>query len=237
LRFSLEGSRPMTHSVKPGFTLPLALSALLAAYPLAHAQAPATSPTFPAAPPANTPGSMPRAGAADGTPFNPPSTATGRAVDGAAGRTSIPDGAPGNPPGTAAGRALDRATGATATPDQAGGRVPGATTAGTGLAPTPGSFMLERPRVSQLIGADVYNERNERVGEVDDVVLSGGTEVPGPVAVVQVGGFLGMGGRLVAVPLSELRWQSERSRVMLPGATRDMLEARPAFEYASLRGR
>jgi hypothetical protein len=48
---------------------------------------------------------------ADGTPGNPPSTVTGRAIDRATGNPTAPDGTPGNPPGTAAGRAVDRATG------------------------------------------------------------------------------------------------------------------------------
>jgi hypothetical protein len=47
----------------------------------------------------------------DGTAGNPPSTATGRAVDRAQGQTPRPDGTPGNPPGTAVGRATDRALG------------------------------------------------------------------------------------------------------------------------------
>jgi len=51
----------------------------------------------------------------DGTPGNPPSTMTGRAVDRMQGETPRPDGTPGNPPGTAAGRALDRATGTNTT--------------------------------------------------------------------------------------------------------------------------
>ena len=51
----------------------------------------------------------------DGTPGNPPSTATGRAVDRAQGQTPRPDGTPGNPPGTAAGRALDRTLGTNGT--------------------------------------------------------------------------------------------------------------------------
>jgi opacity protein-like surface antigen len=51
----------------------------------------------------------------DGTPGNPPSTATGRAVDRAQGQTPRPDGTPGNPPGTAAGRAVDRTLGTNST--------------------------------------------------------------------------------------------------------------------------
>lgn len=48
----------------------------------------------------------------DGTPGNPPSTMTGRAVDRLQGETPRADGTPGNPAGTALGRAADRATGA-----------------------------------------------------------------------------------------------------------------------------
>jgi hypothetical protein len=51
----------------------------------------------------------------DGTPGNPPSTATGRAVDRLQGETPRPDGTPSNPSGTAAGRAVDRATGSDTT--------------------------------------------------------------------------------------------------------------------------
>ncbi|MBV1800441.1 hypothetical protein [Siccirubricoccus sp. G192] len=48
----------------------------------------------------------------DGAPGNPPSTATGRAVDRMQGQTPRPDG---NPPGTAAGRAVDRTLGTNST--------------------------------------------------------------------------------------------------------------------------
>jgi putative membrane protein len=51
----------------------------------------------------------------DGAPGNPPSTATGRAVDRLQGETPRPDGTPGNPAGTAAGRAVDRTTGSNTT--------------------------------------------------------------------------------------------------------------------------
>jgi len=101
----------------------------------------------------------------------------------------------------------------------------------------PGSLTYERQRMSQIIGARVYNDANESIGEIDEVLLNGvvGAGVPGPVAVVQVGGFLGLGGRLVLVPLGDLRWNTERERILLSGATKETLEARPAFEYSALR--
>jgi hypothetical protein len=96
----------------------LAAAAILATAPLAHAQ------TRPDGTPGNPPsiatgravdraqGQIPRS---DGTRGNPPSTVTGRAVDRAQGRTSRPDGTRGNPPGTAAGRAVDRTLGTSTT--------------------------------------------------------------------------------------------------------------------------
>jgi hypothetical protein len=66
-----------------------------------------------------------------GTPGNPPSTATGRAVDRMQGETPRPDGTPGNPPGTAAGRAVDRATGSNSTGANPSGSAPVGTTGNT----------------------------------------------------------------------------------------------------------
>nr|WP_314074519.1 PRC-barrel domain-containing protein [uncultured Roseococcus sp.] len=192
---------------------------------------------------------------ADGTPGNPPSTAVGRAIDRATGNPTIPDGAPGNPPGTAVGRTIDRLTGQPTNPDGTGNNPPGtaldraarqsSTTppapaisapAAAVLAATSGSVVIERPRLSQILGGNIYNERNERIGEVDDVILSAPSgETQGPIAVIQVGGFLGIGGKLVAVPLNDLRWSAEHSRIVMPGASKEALQARTPFDYNSLR--
>ena len=176
--------------------------------------------------------------APDGTPGNPPGTAATRAFDRAAGTNtsgaypSQSDGTPANPPGTAVGRAVDRATdGSPAT--TATGRAPmtdgraNVTTTGAGMS----GIFAERQRVSQIIGSRVYNDRNEAIGEVDDIIMTGTT----PTAIVSVGGFLGIGARLVAVPMTDLQWNGERERIMLPGATKEQLQSRPAFDYGSLR--
>lgn len=179
--------------------------------------------------------------APDGTPGNPPSTATQRAADSVTGNRTEADGTGNNPPGTAAGRAMDRATSGTDTrggapgPNATGnaGTNRGSGTAATG-ATTPGmavdSMQLrEGQRASRLIGSTVYNENNESIGEVDDLIVpqAGGQ----PVAVISVGGFLGIGARLVAVPYERLQHNAERNRWMLQGATRDSLQSLPAFNY------
>ncbi len=84
-------------------------------------------------------------------------------------------------------------------------------------------------RTSKIVGADVFNEAGTSVGSVDDLILGSGGA--GMTAVLSVGGFLGIGARLVTVPMSELRYNQQTSRWMLPGATRETLTARPAFSY------
>jgi sporulation protein YlmC with PRC-barrel domain len=158
----------------------------------------------------------------DGTPGNPPSTATQRALDSATGSSPTPaDGTPGNPPGTAAGRALGTGpgTGTTAT---------GAT--GAAAAAVDSATLRSGRRASKVVGSNVYNENNESIGEVDDLILpQGGTG--SPVAVISVGGFLGIGAKLVAVPYDRLQMNAERNRWTLPGATKDSLTSLPTFSY------
>ena len=59
-------------------------------------------------------------------------------------------------------------------------------------------------RASKVIGSTVVNDQNETVGKIDDVIISG-AGAKEPVAVLSVGGFLGMGSKLVAVPYHELK--------------------------------
>jgi sporulation protein YlmC with PRC-barrel domain len=83
-------------------------------------------------------------------------------------------------------------------------------------------------RASKMLGASVYNENNESVGEVDDLLIPPGGGAP--VAVISVGGFLGIGAKLVAVPYDRLQ-AAGGSRWILTGATKDSLGSLPTFTY------
>ena len=85
-------------------------------------------------------------------------------------------------------------------------------------------------RASQLIGAAVYNEQNDKVGSVDDLIVKQGDRVV--TAIVSVGGFLGLGAKLVAVPYHQLRIDSTRAatKVVMPGASKAALSALPTFD-------
>jgi sporulation protein YlmC with PRC-barrel domain len=82
-------------------------------------------------------------------------------------------------------------------------------------------------RASKLIGAAVYSDGNERVGSVDDLIMTENDKIT--VAVIAVGGFLGLGSKLVAVPFDQLKRDGDH--VVLAGATKDTLNAMPNFIY------
>lgn len=84
-------------------------------------------------------------------------------------------------------------------------------------------------RASKVIGTSVVNETNDTVGKVDDVII--GQDGKSPFVVLSVGGFLGMGNKLVVLPYEQLK--TTGNKIVLPGATKDALKALPEFKYAS----
>ncbi|HTW27246.1 MAG TPA: PRC-barrel domain-containing protein [Acetobacteraceae bacterium] len=86
-------------------------------------------------------------------------------------------------------------------------------------------------RASKVIGSAVYNDQNQEIGSVDDLIVGQQNRIE--MAVIQVGGFLGIGGKLVAVPYHDLQMVPTKDgrRLMMPGATKDALKRMPAFTY------
>jgi hypothetical protein len=86
-------------------------------------------------------------------------------------------------------------------------------------------------RGSKLISADVRNDKGESIGKVDDVIVAPNGSLS--VVVIEVGGFLGIGGHLVAIPMRELRLSPTEPKLTPPGASKAALKALPEFKYAS----
>ncbi len=118
-------------------------------------------------------------------------------------------------------------------------------------------------RASKVVGLNVYNDKNESVGTINDILIdkSGNAKA----AVLGVGGFLGMGEHLVAVPFDKLKFvdtpvpssttsstsnksspsttgststSSSKSNPWYPdhalfNATKDELKAMPEFKYST----
>ncbi len=104
-------------------------------------------------------------------------------------------------------------------------------------------------RASKLHGIDVYNQKNEKIGDIDDVLMD--KDGKAKLAVLGVGGFLGMGEHNVAVNFSELKFSDQPVKGSTSGsnastnssekknypdhavfnATKDQLKAMPQFKY------
>jgi sporulation protein YlmC with PRC-barrel domain len=65
-------------------------------------------------------------------------------------------------------------------------------------------------RASKLVGVNVYNEANEKIGDINEVILDKSGKVAN--VILGVGGFLGMGEHYVAVAFDKLKWVNEPPR-------------------------
>ena len=88
--------------------------------------------------------------------------------------------------------------------------------------------VAEGYRASKLIGSTVVNDQNEKIGTIEDIIIGRDRVL---FAVLQVGGFLRLGGHMVAVPYQSLVLDETGSKIKLPGATQEALKKLPQFKY------
>ncbi|WP_406855830.1 PRC-barrel domain-containing protein [Alsobacter sp. KACC 23698] len=73
-------------------------------------------------------------------------------------------------------------------------------------------------RASKLMGVDIYGPNDEKVGDVNEIILDHQGAIKG--VVIGVGGFLGMGEKDVAVPFSSIQWSdTPRNASMASGSS------------------
>jgi sporulation protein YlmC with PRC-barrel domain len=89
-------------------------------------------------------------------------------------------------------------------------------------------------RASKIVGSSVYNDHNDKIGSIDDLVIGSDHSLH---AVISVGGFLGMGSKMVEVPYDKLEFGNTKgssdNRVVLPGMTKEQLTSMPDFNYTN----
>jgi len=89
-------------------------------------------------------------------------------------------------------------------------------------------------RTSKIVGSSVYNDRDEKIGSIDDLVIGNDKTMS---AIVSVGGFLGMGTKMVQVPFDKLKFgntkESTDNKVVMPGVTKDALTGMPDYHYTN----
>jgi sporulation protein YlmC with PRC-barrel domain len=62
-------------------------------------------------------------------------------------------------------------------------------------------------RASKVVGLSVYNDNNESIGSINDLLMDKSGNIK--AAVLSVGGFLGVGSQLVAIPYDKIKFVNE----------------------------
>ena len=81
-------------------------------------------------------------------------------------------------------------------------------------------------RASKLIGLNVYNNDNEKIGDISELIVDRAGKIE--AIVVGAGGFLGLGEHDVAVPYSQIAWSDQpvaASRNTIPPLTTGAADA------------
>lgn len=83
-------------------------------------------------------------------------------------------------------------------------------------------------RTSEVIGSTVYDVQNQNIGSVKDVVLDRDGRVS--AVVIDVGAFLGVGGKNVAVALNDLKTDNDRLTL---NKTKSQLQSAQPYRLSS----
>jgi sporulation protein YlmC with PRC-barrel domain len=88
-------------------------------------------------------------------------------------------------------------------------QTPTATTDRANMAPAAASDSSFKGdwRTSKVVGLNVYNDNNESIGSINDLLTDRNGNIK--AAVIGVGGFLGIGTHLVAVPFDKIKFVNE----------------------------
>ncbi len=136
-------------------------------------------------------------------------------------------------PGTTSGSSgSSTTTTTTATPTSPGMPIAGRTTLGVSTVEMQ-NVVLGWSALRDVLGKVVYNDQKDRIGKIDDLIITpaGAQRAPATsYAIVGVGGFLGIGKHDVAIPMEQIKLLN--GQLTLSGATKESLKALPVFEYA-----
>jgi sporulation protein YlmC with PRC-barrel domain len=110
------------------------------------------------------------------------------------------------------------------------GAIAAALVAGTAMAQTPtaatraeiNSASLNQAykgqwRLYKMIGLDVYNQNDEKVGDISELLVDQTGEIQ--TAILGVGGFLGVGERLVSVNFDQLKFDNQPVELKIASST------------------
>ena len=85
----------------------------------------------------------------------------------------------------------------------------------------------------QILGQTIYNDKNEKVGKVDDIIVAPDKAVS--YAIVGAGGFLGVGKHDIAIPVNQFKAVDEK--LVLAGASEGRAEGDAGVRIRTLKHR
>ena len=97
--------------------------------------------------------------------------------------------------------------------------------------------LISRPSIkaietSKLLGKSVQNDKNQKIGTLDDLVV---TKDHALFGVLQVGAFLGLGGHPVAVPYDSLDISDDGRKIVVAGASKESSASCPNTRRSNSR--
>jgi sporulation protein YlmC with PRC-barrel domain len=95
----------------------------------------------------------------------------------------------------------------------------------TRVAVTSHIIQPDEMRASKMIGSAVYDVQNRNIGSVKDLVLDKSGTVD--AVVLDVGSFLGVGGKYIAVPITDIKANNNRLTL---DRTKEQLQQMAAYE-------
>jgi sporulation protein YlmC with PRC-barrel domain len=81
-------------------------------------------------------------------------------------------------------------------------------------------------RAEKFIGSTVYDVQNRNIGKVKDLLFDKSGRVD--VSILDVGAFLGMGGKYVAIPLKDIKMDNNRLTLDM---TKEQLKSAQTFKF------
>jgi sporulation protein YlmC with PRC-barrel domain len=89
--------------------------------------------------------------------------------------------------------------------------------------------------ISTYYNEDVYDNQENKIGDVNDILLDASGRVS--AVIVGVGGFLGVGEKDVAVPFNALKVAEENGdRYLVMNTTKESLQSAPGYAFDKTKG-
>ena len=88
-------------------------------------------------------------------------------------------------------------------------------------------------KAEELVGTTVYGANDENIGEISDIVLNKDGKVD--AVIIDVGGFLGIGEKPVAVGFDNLAFMADKDgkKYLYTNFSKEQLDKQPAYDDKS----